>query len=300
MRPLVQVIVLPEIKPLPVMKCVFSELAKAWEEDDGCEYTLVSSMDQLRDGGIAFLDDAGGNYVHFKDTYDEIARRCPRTVFVCWYWHDSNFRPFSKMIYTGEYWLRVSPEDYPRLDYFMKHDYVPLKLRASDHPRKIGTYPRNVVRDYCYMGGGYRMEWIPHEYSGIYHRVIWDNYVPYAMRREIYLSSMFALGFQADANIQSGHISQRIFEGLAYGCVVLCENPMVSFYTDGIVVYIKSKEDLLEKMKYYKEHPEEVERKQRLGYAWVKKHGTNRLTTDLLKEKISELFHEEMEVVNHA
>ncbi len=295
MRRFIQVIVIPEIQPLPVMRCVFTELISAFEEDDLCEISYVSSLDELRDGGIAFLDDAGGTYPNYRATYDEIARRCPNTVFVCWYWQNMAFRPFSKMIYTGEYWLHVTPQDNGRLDYFMRDDYVPLKLRASESPEKVGTYSRNVVRDYCFMGGGYRMDWVPQEYTGIYHRVIYNNYLPYATRRDIYLSSEFALGFQSDENIKTGHLSQRIFEGLAYGCIVLCENPMAAFYTDGIVVYVSSKEDLVQKMKYYKEHPEEAERKRQRGYEWVKQHGTNRVTTALLKERIKDLFQDEFE-----
>lgn len=293
MKRLIQIITLPELNPLPVMRCVFTELCTAFAEDDGCDVRYINSMDELRDGGIAFLDDVSGNYTQYRTVYDEIARHCPSTVFVCWYWMNTDFRPFSKMIYTGEYVLNVSPDSLEQIRYFMRHDFVPLKLRASENPDLVGTYKRLVARDFCYMGGGYRMDWIPQEYTGIYHRVIYNNYLPYATRRDIYLSSMFALGFQSDINIKAGHLSQRIFEGLAYGCIVLCENPMASQYTDGIVVYISSKEDLIEKIKHYKGHPEEVERLQRRGYEWVKKYGTNRVTATLFKERIADLFYDD-------
>lgn len=290
MKRLIQIIQLPELHPLPVMKCVFSELTQAFAEDEGCEVRHVISIDQLEDGGIAFLDDAAGKYVDQRPIYDEIAHRCPTTVFVCWYWQKTDFRPFSKMIYTGEHWLHIRPEYADRIQYFLRNDFVPLKLRASESPNKVGTYPRNPVRDYCYMGGGYKMDWIPHEFTGLYHQVFYDNYLSYSQRRENYLSSHFALGFQGDENIKTGHLSQRIFEGLAYGCIVLCENPLASIYTDGIVVPISSKEELVEKIRYYKAHPEEMEQKRQRGYTWVKKHGTNRVTTALLLERIEDLF----------
>lgn len=295
MKRLIQLIRLPEIHPLPVMKCVFEELTQAFHEEDRCEIRIIHSMDQLEDGGIAFLDDAAGNYKQFQAVYEEIGIRCPSTVFVCWYWMDSSFRPFSRMIYTGEYCLFVPTTDIDRLAYFNQPRYVPLKLRASESPDRIGAHKRTVVRDYCYMGGGYKMDWIPPspEFNGLYHRVIWDNYLSYNERRAIYLSSTFALGFQSDVNIQSGHLSQRLFEGLAYGCIVLCENPLASFYTDGAIVYVSSKEDLWEKMRYYQTHPEELKKKQQQGYEWSKKHGTNRVTTSLIKQKIKEQFQEE-------
>lgn len=299
MKRLIQIIRLPELNPLPVMRCVFRELCTAFEEDDACIVTCITSINELRDGGIAFLDDAGGNYIHYRSTYDQIAKRCPSTIFICWYWLDKSFRPFSRMLYTGEYVMNVSPDNKEQIDYFMCKEFIPLKLRASEDPNKVGTYPRVVTRDYCYMGGGYRMDWVPQEYTGIYHRVIYDNYLPYSSRRDIYLSSMFAFGFQSDVNIKGGHLSQRLFEGLAYGCIVLCENPMASQYTDGMIIYISSKEDLVEKIKYYKSHPEEVERLQRRGYEWVKKHGTNRVTTTLIKERIKDLFGDEFQDAPH-
>jgi len=88
------------------------------------------------------------------------------------------------------------------------------------------------------MGGGYKMDWIPHEFSGLYHRVIFDNYLSYTDRRSIYLSSIFALGFQSEENIRTGHLSQRIFEGMAYGCIVLCNNTYADEFKDNIVVTI--------------------------------------------------------------
>lgn len=295
MKRLIQLVRLPEIHPLPVMKCVFEELVQAFKEDDRCEIRTITSMNQLEDGGIAFLDDAAGNYKQFQAIYEEMGRRCPSTLFITWYWMDRSFRPFQRMLYTGEYCLFVPTSDHDRLAYFNQEDYFPLKLRASESPQQIGKYNRDMVRDYCYMGGGYKMDWIPPspEFNGLYHRVIWDNYLSYEERRTIYLSSTFALGFQSDVNIQSGHLSQRLFEGLAYGCIVFCENPLASFYTDGAIVYVSSKEDLWEKMRYYQMHPQERLHKQRQGYEWSKKHGTNRVTTDLIKQKMKERYHEE-------
>jgi hypothetical protein len=60
-------------------------------------------------------------------------------------------------------------------------------------------------------------------------------------------------------------------------------------YTDGIVVYVSSKEDLIQKMKYYQANPNEVLQKQRRGYEWVKQYGTNRVTAKQIKDKIEDL-----------
>ncbi len=289
MKKLIQLPRFPELKPLPVMKCVFDELTDAFK-DYGCEIKNVYSFSELEDGGIIFLDDSGGNYINNRDIYIKIGEKCPNTVFICWYWKDISFRPFHYMIYTGEYYIYKDKTSQDIINYMSLPNFVPLKLRANDSPDKIGLYQRHSIRDYCFMGGGYKMDWIPYNFTGIYHRVIWDNYLPYSERRNIYLTSTFAFGFQSDDNIKTGHLSQRIFEGLAYGCIVLCENPLASEFTDGIVIHITSKDDLIAKMKYYKEHPELIIEKQKKGYEWVKKYGTNRQSIILFLDKIKELY----------
>lgn len=294
MKRLIQILCLPQLHPLPVMKQVFNELVEGFV-DYQCQIKTVTSMNDLEDGGIMFLHDEAGHYKNNSILYQEIGIRCPETVFICWYWRDLSFKPFRKMIHTGENYLYLHGKKYEIEDYgyMTSPDFVPLMLRASDSPNAIGTYPRVVERDYCFMGGGYKMDWVPSGYTGIYHHVIWDNYLKYSLRREIYLSSMFAFGFQSDENIRTGHLSQRIFEGLAYGCIVLCENKLAEDYTDGAVVYVASKEDLVEKMEYYKTHPEEVAKKQKQGYEWTKKYGTNRVSIERFLTRIRQSFNED-------
>lgn len=296
MKRLIQILWLPQLHPLPVMKQVFEELAAGFI-DYQCRIKTVTSLDELEDGGIMFLHDEAGHYKNNSVLYEQIGMLCPDTIFICWYWRDFTFRPFNKMIRTGELYLHLYEKQNEIADYdYMTHpDFIPLLLRASDSPDSIGNYPRVFLRDYCFMGGGYKMDWmiaVP-QFTGFYHRVIWDNYLSYNERRAIYLSSMFAFGFQSDDNIRTGHLSQRIFEGLAYGCIVLCENKLAEDYTNGAVVYIASKEDLVAKMEYYNAHPEEVLKKQQQGYEWTKKHGTNRASIELFLHSIKSRFNDE-------
>ena len=296
MKRLIQLLQCPELNSLPVMNCVFQELVGAFADYD-CTIKVVKSLTDVEDGGIIFLDDAAGNYINNKVMYHILGHKCPTSIFICWYWRDATFRPFQKMIYTGEhyFYLHSKSNELSDYEYMTRHEYVPLLLRANDSPNKIGAYPRTNLRDYCFMGGGYKMDWVPTIFTGLYHRVIWNNYLSYDERREIYLSSTFALGFQSDENIRTGHLSQRVFEGLAYGCVVFCENPLASAVTNGVIVHITSKDDLIEKMKFYKEHPDKIEEKQRLGYEWIKQYGTNRTSISLFLNKIKQLFKEEFE-----
>jgi hypothetical protein len=295
---LVQIPVFNELQNLTVMICVFTEFAGAFQ-DYGCRINVVKSFDELEDGGIILLDDAAGKYSENKNIYINIAKKCPNSIFICWYWQKPPyFNPFDKVIYTGEYNINNSFLNKERLDYFQLNNFVPLRLRANESPDMIGKYKRNVVRDYCFMGVGYKRDWVPSDFTGIYHEVYLNNYLPYNNRRDIYLSSTFAFAFQSEENIKNGHLSQRIFEGLAYGCIVLCENKLASQFTDGIVVYVSSKYDLLEKMKFYKNNNELVKEKIEGGYKWVKNFGTNRFSANFFLEKIKELYNYEFELEN--
>jgi glycosyltransferase involved in cell wall biosynthesis len=296
MKRLIQIIQVPELSPLPVMKQVFSELTPAFYDYD-CNVHIIQSLEEIEDGGILFLDDAAGDYKKYRHIYDKINKLCPTGIYVCWYWRDTTFRPFEKMIYTGEYYINLHNASHETQQYMTLPKYVPLKLRANDPPGIIGIYRRNIIRDYCYMGGGYKMDWVKilneKGFTGLYHRVLWDNYLSYNDRRRIYLSSTFALGFQSDENIKNGHLSQRIFEGLAYGCVVLCENVIAANYTDGAVVHVESEDDMAEKMKYYLAYPDEIVKKQQEGYKWIKEHGTNRHSVLLYLDFIYRQYREE-------
>lgn len=43
------------------------------------------------------------------------------------------------------------------------------------------------------------------------------------------------------------HVTQRIFEGMAYGCVVISTSPAARDMTNGIVEYVATKEEFMEK-----------------------------------------------------
>ena len=285
---IVQLPRMPEIRPLFVMTRVFDELVEGFT-DYGYTIKIPKNLDEMEDGGLIFLDDAAGEYIQNKEVYIQMGLKCPKSIFICWYWKDTSFKPFQYMIYTGEYAMSAAVYHHG-YEYMMKPYYVPLKLRANESPALVGTYERYSLRDFCYIGWGYKMDWIPKRFTGLYYRVTGDNRLTYAERKEIYLSSVFALGFQADENITCGHLSQRLFEGLAYGCIFLCENKLASIYTDGIIVHVKSAEDLEAKMEYYKMHPELIREKQLKGYDWIRRYGTNREAARDFLDKIKRFY----------
>lgn len=306
MKRLIQLPRFPEMYTFKVMNIIYDELTEAFKDYD-CEIKVIETFEDLRNEGIIFIDN--GVLIHNRAILDKISEKCPDSVYFCWYWvhfnHYTpidftpiNYKPFKYMIYTGNNYL-ITPTIPHLIDELNKYtiltNFCPIKLRANEHPDLVGTYKRNVERDYCFMGGGYKIDWVPSEYTGIYHQVINDNYIPYNKRREIYLSSVFAFGFHNDITIDCGSISQRVFEGMAYGCIVLSDNPAAEKLTDGIVVTVTSKNDLIEKMNFYKHNPDLIIEKQNKGYEWVKKYGTNRYSVKLLLDKVKEVYNLEFE-----
>ena len=72
---------------------------------------------------------------------------------------------------------------------------------------------------------------------------------------------------------------------MAYGCIVLTNSPPAVEQTNGVDVLIKNKEDMIDKMKYYMNNPEEIKNKQEDGYSFVKQYGTNNYSYDIINEK---------------
>jgi len=263
---------------------VYVELCQYFA-DSGYNVQVINSIQKINNNCIVFM----GDTFRSATVVESLKAIAPEAIYIGWYWHRQTVTGL-RFIHTYENMLIPTPT--------VRHmrglpNSVPLLLRASEDPAVIGTLERKVVRDYCYMGHQYCSDWIPSPpFQGIYYetRTPIKPFVPYAQRREIYLSSHFALGFQSAENIANQHVSQRIFEGLAYGCIVLTNSQPACDQTNGAAVLVTSKADLEAKMRFYRERPEEVKAKQEEGYAFVKAAGTNRFAGNLFLAYIQEHF----------
>ncbi len=307
MKRLIQWIQIPDFSPLPVMDRVFEECTSAFE-DDGCIIRRVTCWEEVEDGGLLFMDDAAGRYHEpvFRAPFQRLAALCPNSIVVGWYWEHpgcENESFFSRIVRLSEHYLYRHNASPSRQVYMLRPDVVPLLLRAKEAPERIGFWerlPSSDQQDYCFMGGGYKKDWLPPPslgFTGLYHEVTSNNFLSYETRREVYLSSRFSLAFQSDENIRTGHLSQRVFEGLAYGCIVFCENPLAEQYTRGAVLTVHSREDLWAKMKEWKEaSPEKIREQQERGYEWSRQFGSNRTSMSLLWNRIQSRFHVKWDV----
>jgi len=285
-----------EIKCTLPVKYAYDDLCGAFRRKK-YNVRIVDNVFELHNNSIVFM----GNIFHCnefepQDLLNEIA---PDAIYIGWYWTNVNVNKLKYFIHTYEnimniYYDETKPglgmvlEKPSGLIKLRQQKYnVPLLLRANDDPMLIGTYERKIERDYCYMGYKYCPHMVPINFTGVYYgTLVHENFMSYEERKKIYLSSTFSLGFQSRTNIELKHVSQRIYEGMAYGCVVLSNSLAACQQTNNIVIYVNSLEDLEEKMAYYKNNPELIKQKQQQGYEFVKKHGTNEKSIELISKVI--------------
>lgn len=282
-----------EITCPQVLMYVFIELCGYFKRNN-YNVKIVNKINELYDNSIVFM----GNTFHCENPAQLLNFYAPNAIYIGWYWQTIDVSKLKYYIHTYENALNM------RYDKNRINEYItltttrantPLLLRANEDPLLIGTYPRNIKYDYCYMGWAYCTDMIPtNKFYGIYHGVYdHSKFLNYEKRKSIYLSSIFALGFQAPENIGHKHVSQRIYEGMAYGCVVLSNSLPACEQTNNIVVHITSLQDLENKMTFYKMNPDEIIKKQQEGYEFVRKFGTNHTSI----QKFADLIEKEYNIL---
>lgn len=267
----------PEIGCPKVLVRVFQEFCGVFRRRK-IPVDVIHSLVEIQENDLVLM----GDVFRTATPARLLAEHMRNAFYIGWYWHqqDTSMLPHFFHVYENVLSNTLLPEKLHVVQFMQQHSNSnPLLLRVDEDPIMIGTYPRECIYDFCFMGG--RMcEWLVPSapFKGVYwgvHDV--DQYLSYEERRQIYLRSIFALGFQTSDNIVNGHVSQRIFEGMAYGCVVLSNSPYASLQTNGIVEYIAgdNKNAFEERMMFFLTNPHLIQKKQQDGYEFIKKYGTN-------------------------
>ena len=90
----------------------------------------------------------------------------------------------------------------------------------------------------------------------------------------IFCDSVTCLGFHNDFNIQNSVITERVFEGLSLGNVVVSDNPACVEATDGLVQFVSTFDELLFEVDHWWNDVEKRKERQQLGMKWASNHGT--------------------------
>jgi hypothetical protein len=253
-------------------------------------------LDKIADSpnSIVFISNHGlvGESQEVERALQFLATVKPQAVYVLWFFHSLVSRkqvPFEKWILTGEH-FRKKPQYSQAYEEMWKvqqglENYVPLTFSANVIPEKVGTFKRTSIYDAQFVGNGYKSEWTS-RLKDCYIR----NTPPFISEKEriqSYLESHVSLGFHSEANIQNHCVVERIFEGMAYGCVVLSDNPTAEEITDGIVEYVGNFERLVDKIDFYKHDEQARIEKQIRGYQYVRDKGCYVHVARQFLEKIS-------------
>lgn len=246
----------------------------------GYSVSEAKTLEDCRAANILLLSNHGINW----EWLGKLAAENPDTIYILWCYHDVIDKlPFRRWILTGEQYFE--PPTLPTHSHlpviYARHKdrYVPLRLRANMDPANIGVPgSRDETPRYlgCFMGSPYKAEWVCRRPGVFYHSIYDGGFLHSQARDAIHRQSLFAFGFHNDANIANNHVTQRVFEGLVNGCVVLSDNPAAAKMTGGVVEHVTTLQELEARMNHYLAHPEEVEKKREAGYVWSRAFGTNR------------------------
>lgn len=241
-------------------------------------YTVkeANTLDSMEDSSIVLLSDHG--ITPNKDIglghLKYLATNYPNSIFICWFYHKYyNEIPFKKFIITGEHFHSKPLLDEHVFCWELQNkinNYVPLTFSASVLPENVGKNPRNENVNGCFVGSTYKQNWVNNLQNVVY---ISGNQYPENDRIRLFLSSKIAFGFHADPNIKNNVVVERVFEGMAYGCVVISDNPIAAQITDNIVQICTSENDFLKIYHRLLNNDEERKLLQERGYEWIRQNG---------------------------
>jgi hypothetical protein len=255
---------------------------------NGLEVGQISNFNQVQDSEdqIFVMCDNFYDYrrPNWKDDFRSLAEKFKNTTWVFWTFHNvlPHFEhfPFEKHFFTGEYYRKpdfsILGENFKQ--YLELDNYVNLPFAANIHPEDVDSYiaRRNEIYDASFVGCAYKKDWVE-QLKAKFNCFAYFSppFITDEDRLEHgFLRTRICLGFNADDNIKNGLPTERIFEGLAYGCVVLTDCKMAEEATDGIAVYVEDYQDLEKKVDFYTKNQSAREEKQRLGVEYAKNKGT--------------------------
>lgn len=280
-----------------------TKLCRGFEQNglDFIEIKNLQDIEQYNDSeNIVLLSD------HFIINHNEryvyeMGERLKNNTFLSWHFnmhpHLVSNMPFKKYIFTGEYYRDVPKSSQYHLNAYNvsinSDKWVPFIFSSSLHPDQVGTFNRNDIYDSMFIGAPYKQHWIASLNN--YFNYTSDSNARFLSEEErinVFLSSRVCLGFHNDANILNSCVTERVFEGMAYGCAVVSDNKAAEIATNGIVKYVDSLESVVNYIELYKNNKELFENTQRDGYEYIKKQGTYYHLAQNFMNKITELYEE--------
>lgn len=229
---------------------------------------------------------------NWMELLKDLADRFQKSTWIFWHFHSIYKNdyllsgvdfPFKKYIFTGEYYRNITDEVKSHwgglIEWYMSHpNYVKLPFSANINPNDIDAYitKRLDIYDCGYVGARYKEDWtnkLANKYKCFVH-YYWPPLDEDQRIEKGFLSSKISLGFNSDSNSRLGLPTERVFEGLALGCVVVSDCLVAEEATDGIVKFVNNYDELDSFIDRCLSDNQEVKNRQELGINYAKQKGT--------------------------
>lgn len=289
------------------------KLAKGFEWN-GLETLVVESWQQLNEIGLCETDFI---YLsnHLLNGTDDPTHSRPNPVVsvyleyigstgaipILWFWHSAIdtqiLEPLNgKFILTGEHFRRKpkTPSHATCWDIQTKiENYVPSTFAAAIHPDNIGTFKRNELKKASFVGKYYQSDWLNKLSNEKPNETMITATPPFISEEDRighFTNSVVCLGFHADTNIDNFLLTERVFEGMAMGNVVISDNPCCEEVTDGAVDFVDSYDTMVTLIDKAWNDIDYRKQKQEESMNWCRSHGTYFPVAKSFIEKVSELY----------
>ena len=245
-------------------------------EQNGYEYCELNNLNNFlsEEDDILFVNNNDVSYL------PELYAKYNHSNFILWFFHDYIEKiHFKKWILTGEEF-----KEYPKLESHKKFyniqknlkNYIPIKFSSCLDENEIDNCKNMFNRelDGCFIGTGYKQEWL--NYISKNYKIFLNTKAMSISENERvyrYLTSKICFGFNSADNINNSVISERAYEGMAFGCLTFCDVPCCEKVTDGCLIYVSSLQDLIEKMNYYLNNQDKMKEHVNKSLEWSKNNG---------------------------
>ena len=220
-------------------------------EYNGFDVLEINSLNNLEqynnESNYIFLS----NHFTNNDIIYNIAKILPKCNFICFHLNfNKELRgnmPLSRYIITGEYYQTNPISSSEHLDAHNFNlsckNWLPLTFSSSADPNMIGKLQRQDIYHSMFVGSSYKKDWTT-RLQNCFFNFDSSGFISETDRINAFLNSRVCLGFHSDANIINGCVTERVFEGLSYGCIVVTDNIYATKMTNGIVKYVTSFDEL--------------------------------------------------------
>jgi hypothetical protein len=206
----------------------------------------------------------------------------PETILVAWRGYefkDLREDPGIELIFAGECcWGEPISEGRRGWREFSKRhaNALPIEFGAPVDPQSVGEGCENEAIDCSYVGSlTYEPDWQAHFRADPRNRIIGTPpYIAEAERQDILRNSKIVLGLHQPENVADCLPIERVYDALAFGAVLITDNPWAMDATEGIGQYAETLEDAIPLVEHYLSNEGERRELRSRGLEFARRRGT--------------------------